>query len=196
MKRILLVVAALLMLSPALMAEKKIKKGPVAEKAGIHWLDINELQAKMAQSPKKVYIDIYTGWCGWCKKMEASTFTNPALIRYINNNYYCVRLDAERQDDIQFQGKSYSFNPQYKANALAVELMKGQMSYPTSIIMLENFQNPNPIPGYHDVKEMELFLTFFGDGAYKHQQFADFQKSFKPTWDHGAAPDMTPPPGH
>jgi thioredoxin-related protein len=74
--------------------------------------------------------------------------------------------------------------------------MKGSMSYPTTVFMTENFQNPTPIPGYRDVKEMELFLTYFGDNAYRHQKFEDYQKEHQPRWDKGATPDMTPPAGH
>ncbi len=171
----------------------------VAQKAPeeIHWItSIDELQQKMQQNPKKVYVYVYTGWCGWCKKMDATTFQNPDLIKYINTNFYALKLDAERQDVIHFQGKEYKFEPQYRANTFAVELLKGQMSYPTTVLMLENFQSPTPIPGFHTVKEMELFLSYFGDNAYKHEKFEDFQKSYTPRWDHGQAQDMTPTAGH
>ena len=141
-------------------------------------------------------MDVYTDWCGWCKKMEATTFQNPDLIKYMNNNFYAVRLNAERKDTIHFQGKDYFFNPQFKANTFAVELMKGQMSYPTSIIMMENFQNPMPVPGYMDVNQLETILSYIGDNAYKHQAWDAYQKSYVPRWNHGAAPDMTPPAGH
>lgn len=156
----------------------------------IHWItSIDELQAKMQQNPKKVIIDFYTGWCGWCKKMEASTYTNPSLVKYINNNYYAVKFDAERQDAFTFQGKEYHYDPQSKANTFAVELMKINnpqgMSYPTTVFMMENFQQPTAIPGYRDVKEMQLFLTFFGDNAYRHQTYDNYSKSFVSTWDHG-----------
>jgi thioredoxin-related protein len=168
----------------------------------IHWItSIDELQAKMQQNPKKVIVDMYTGWCGWCKKMDAATYTNPALVKYVNNNFYAVKFDAERQDAFTFQGKEYHYDPQYKANTFAVELMlknnpQGQMSYPTTVFMLENFQSPTPVPGYRDVKEMQLFLTYFGDNTYRHQKYDDYAKSFVSTWDKGRAPDMTPPPGH
>jgi thioredoxin-related protein len=178
-------------------APKEAVKETVKEPTEIHWLTIQELQAKMAQSPRKVFIDVYTDWCGWCKKMEASTFRNPELVKYVNNNFYCMRLDAERKDSIQFNGKLYYFEPQYRANTLAVELMGGKMSYPTTIFMLENFQNPQPIPGYRDVKEMELFLTFFGDNVFKHQSWDEFQKSFKPVWAKSSVPEtLAPPAGH
>lgn len=198
MKRVLLFAVALMVMSPALMAKKKSPAPSPAPEEEIHWItSIDELQAKMAQSPKKVIIDMYTGWCGWCKRMDAATYTNPALIKYVNNNFYAVKFDAERKDTIHFQGKNYFFAPEYKANGFALELLKGSMSYPTTVFMLENFQQPTPIPGYRDVKEMEIFLTYFGDNAYRHQSFDNYSKEHVSRWDKGEKkPDLAPPPGH
>ncbi len=178
------------------MAKKKAPHAP-KETEEIHWItSIDELQAKMAKSPKKVYMDVYTGWCGWCKKMEATTFQNPNVIKYMNANFYAVRLDAERQDVINFQGKEYKYEPQYKANTFAVEMMHGSMSYPTSVFMMENFQQPTPIPGYMDVPQLEVILSYFGDNAYRHVKWEDYQKTYHPSWAKGQAADNTPPPGH
>jgi len=196
MKRILLFAVAILFISPLVIAKKK---GPAAPKPTeeIHWItSIDELQAKMQKNPKKVYMDVFTGWCGWCKKMEATTFQNPDVIKYMNANFYAVRFDAERQDVINFQGKEYHYEPQYKANTFAVELMHGSMSYPTSVFMLENFQSPTPVPGYMDVNQLEYILSYFGDNAYRHVKWEDYQKTYHPSWSHGQAADMTPPPGH
>lgn len=194
MKRVLLFVVAVLVASPLMMSWKKTPPPPPAEE--IHWItSIDELQAKMQQHPKKVYMDVYTGWCGWCKKMDATTFSNPSVVKYMNANFYAVKLDAERQDVIHFLGKEYKYEPQYKANTFAVELLKGSMSYPTTVIMMENFQNPQAIPGYMAVTQLETILTFFGDNAYRHASWTDYQKNYKPSWERGT-PDMTPPAGH
>ena len=195
MKRVLLFVVAFCSMLPLVHAQGSENR----DNKEIHWItSFDELQEKMKQNPKKVYMDIYTDWCGWCKKMEASTFSNPDLIKYMNLNFYCVRFNAERQDNIQFNGKLYQYNPQYKANMLAVELMGGpnKLSFPTSILMLENFQNPNPIAGYLTVAQIEPILTFFGDNYIRHQPWDSYSKTYKPTWDHGMAADNTPPPGH
>ena len=198
MKRVLLFVTGLALMAPVIMALRKTPPPPPPPEEGIHWIrSIDELQAKMQKEPKKVYIDFYTGWCGWCKKLDATTFMNPALIKYMNQNFYAVKFDAETQDVIHYQGKEYRFEPQYKANTFAVEMMKGQMSYPTAVIMMENFQEPHqPIPGYMTVGQIEPVLTYFGDNAYRHQPWDAYQKTYKASWDHGVAPDMTPPAGH
>src|SRR5580698_9458396 len=105
MKRVLVFAIAVLVISPVIMSWKKTTPPPAAPAEEIHWMtSIDELQAKMAQHPKKVYVDVYTGWCGWCKKMDATTFKNPNVVKYINANFYAVKLDAERQDVIHFQG--------------------------------------------------------------------------------------------
>lgn len=196
MKRALFFIVAAVAVVPVMLAWKKTPPPPKTTEE-IHWItSIDDLQAKMQKEPRKVYFDVYTGWCGWCKKMDASTFSNPSVIKYINSNFYAVKLDAERQDVIHFQGKEYKYEPQYKANTFAVEIMKGAMSYPTAVIMMENFQNPQAIPGYMTVSQLETILTYLGDNAYKHENWAEYQKKYKPSWDHGAAPDMTPPAGH
>ena len=204
MKRIILFAVAVLAITPAVMAKKKVAAPAPAEKPAteITWItSFDELQQKMAKAPKKVYMDVYTDWCGWCKKMDATTFSNPSVVKYMNLNYYCVRFNAERQDVINFQGKAYAFKPEYRANELAWSLMTkngtaGQMSYPTAIIMTENFQNPQPIAGYMTPAQLEPVVTFFGDNVFKHDTWDNYFKTHKCTWGQDQAVDMAPPPGH
>lgn len=198
MKHILLVVAAIFFISPTSFAEKRVKKSPSITKEQIHWVTMDELQVKMKEKPKKVYMDMYTDWCGWCKRMEATTFQDPDVISYLNDKFYCVHFNAERKDTIYFMGKPYSFDNSKRANALAYEFMKGSMSYPTNIIIEEYFKNVIPIPGYQDINNMEMILRYFGDNVYKTQQWPDYQKTFHASW--GVVPNVnvTPdsPPGH
>ena len=36
-------------------------------------------------NPRKYFIDVYTDWCGWCKKMDKDTFQNPEVAAYMAN---------------------------------------------------------------------------------------------------------------
>ncbi len=183
MKRVLLVVLALVALSPSLMAQKKkASKKDAAEATEIKWMSLDDVQVAMKKAPKKVYIDVYTDWCGWCKVMDKKTFTNPNVIKYMNENFYAVKLNAEQKDSIRFMGKMYGFAPEYRANMFAIELLRGQMSYPSSVILEEDFQNPQAIPGYLDVATMEKILKYLGENIYKTKQFPEFDKEFQSTW--------------
>src|SRR5690606_15282352 len=50
-------------------------------KDGINWMTWDEAQVAMKKQPKKVWVDVYTDWCGWCKVMDKKTFSNPEVIR-------------------------------------------------------------------------------------------------------------------
>jgi len=122
--------------------------------------------------------------------MDKKTFSNTEVIKYMNKNFYAVRLNAERQDSVMFMGKMYGFVPGMRANQLAIDLLGGRMSYPTSVILEENFQNPAPIPGYLNVVTMEKILKYLGENIYKSKQFPDYEKEFVATWEE------TPQPGN
>jgi len=156
--------------------------GGDTDSEGIRWMTLDEVQVAMKKQPRKVYMDVYTNWCGWCKVMDRKTFSNKHVIRYMNEHFYAVKLNAEQQDSIRFLGKMYGFSPEHRANEFAVELMRGQMSYPTSIFIEENFQNPQPVPGYLDVAQMEMILKYFGGNLHRSQPFDVYQKNFKGTW--------------
>jgi len=157
------------------------KATPVNDKE-IEWLSWDDVQIKMKKEPRKVWVDVYTDWCGWCKRMDATTFKNPELIKYMNTKFYAVRFNAEKMDSIRFLGTLYTIQPQTHTNELAVKWMNGQLSYPTGIFMEESFMNPQPVPGYHPVPEMEMILKFLGENVYKKQKFDEYQKTFKSSW--------------
>ncbi|HLT51685.1 MAG TPA: DUF255 domain-containing protein, partial [Arenibacter sp.] len=55
---------------------------PGAIKAqNITWLSWEEAVklAETEKDPKKIFVDVYTDWCGWCKKMDKDTFQDPKV---------------------------------------------------------------------------------------------------------------------
>jgi len=196
MKRILLLSFLALVFMPVSFAGNKDKKkatpsssaskpavpAAAATATEIHWMDIDEVQVAMKQAPKKVWMDVYTDWCVWCKRMDQTTFQNPNVIRYMNEHFYAVKLNAEQKTDIRFMGKMYNANPNERAHPFAKKFLGENLSYPTSIVMEENFQGPQPIPGYQDLKMIEMIMKYFGEGLYKTTPWADYQAKFVPTW--------------
>ena len=158
------------------------KKNIAAAPASIHWMSLEEAQEQMKVIPKKVYIDIYTEWCGWCKVMEKKTFTNSQVIEYMNEHFYAVRLNAETADSLVFKNKKYGRLDGRNTNELAAEFMQNKLSYPTSIFFDEKFTNPQPVPGYLDVPTIEMILKYIGSNLHKQVPFDKYKDAFKGTW--------------
>ncbi|KXK41614.1 MAG: SoxW [Bacteroidetes bacterium OLB11] len=145
-------------------------------------MTVEQVEEKMKVEPKKVYVDIYTDWCYWCKVMEKNTFTNNELIAFMNENYYCIHLDAESKKPYQFNGKQYGLSGNSRTNELAVEWTKGQLSYPTSIFFDEGFANPQPVPGYLDLPTFEMISKYISENKHKSIPFEKYKATFKSTW--------------
>jgi thioredoxin-related protein len=141
----------------------------------INWITIEEAYKNNAIKPKKTIIDVYTGWCGWCKVMDKSTFTNPAVVKYINENYYAVKLDAESRNDIKIGTSVYKFDAQNKANQAAIALLGGKMSYPSIVYLDEKFAMIQPMSGYMEAKPFHEIITYFGGNFHKKEDFEKYK---------------------
>lgn len=66
---------------------------------------------------KLVVVDVYTDWCGWCKKMDRTIYADPAIVALSREEVF-VKLNAE--DD----GQGQQFARQMRVRG-----------YPTTIIL-------------------------------------------------------------
>ena len=142
----------------------------------IKWHTIEEVEKLSREDPRKIFIDVFTDWCGWCKKMDATTFKDPKIIKILNEDFYAVKLDGEGHEAIVFKDKEYKFVPQGRNgyHELAAALMNGKLSYPTTVYLDENLNMIQPIPGYMRVEDLEPILIFLGKDHYKNQTWKDF----------------------
>jgi len=147
----------------------------------LHWMSLEEAEAACEKKPRKIFIDVYTDWCGWCKKMDKSTFADALVLAYAKEKFYAVKLNAEEKNNIIFKNKVFKFNAQMGANDLAVMLLNGQMSYPTIAYLDEKLIPIQTMGGFVDASQFNMLLHFFGENAYKKKKSLDeFSKSFKP----------------
>ncbi|HOU02048.1 MAG TPA: DUF255 domain-containing protein [Bacteroidales bacterium] len=149
--------------------------------SGVKWLTLEQAEKLMTNSPKPLFIDTYTDWCGWCKKMDQDTFSDPVIAELLNNKFYPVKFNAEGKEKISFLGQTFVNDGKYgNAHQLAVALLQGELSYPTVVFLTKENDKflVTPLKGYRLPKDMELFLSYFADKAYEKQSLDEFQKSF------------------
>ncbi|MFQ5334947.1 MAG: thioredoxin family protein [Flavobacteriales bacterium] len=148
----------------------------------IHWMSWDEAIAANSKKPKKIFIDVYTNWCGWCKRMDATTFRNDVIAKIMKEGYYAVKLNAEMKDTIRFN--DYTFvnpNPGMKRSAhqLAASLLDNRMSYPTFVIMNEQVKRLQILPGFKTAKAFEPILRFFSEDAFLDTSYEEYLNTFK-----------------
>lgn len=156
-----------------------------SEPEGIQWMTLEEASRKMGTEKRKIMVDLYTDWCGWCKRMDSTTFADSQLAAYINTHFYPVKFNAEQREDILFRGKNYRFVSQGKGgyHELAAEITGGRLSYPTFVFLDENLQVIQSINGYREKEEFEKILAYFGGNFHRKvpwDRFTSQYPSFMP----------------
>lgn len=147
----------------------------------IQWISWEEAQSRMKEEPRKVVVDVYTDWCGWCKKLDKTTFKNPEIVNFINDNYYAIKFDAEYKKDIIVNGKSYSFLKTGRRgyHELAAHILRGKMSYPSIVFMDEEMNVIQAIAGFQDVKTFNMILHYFEGDYHKNTPWKTYTRTFK-----------------
>lgn len=158
-----------------------------SQEGQIEWMSFEEAvkkaredKEKNGQSTKKILIDVYTDWCGWCKKMDKATFQHASIAPYVNEHFYAVKLNAEQKEDIQFDGKTFKFVASGRSgyHELAAALLKGQLSFPTVVFLDEQFRMIQPIPGYQGPKQFDTILHYLAEDHFLKTPWDKFQASY------------------
>ncbi|MBS4013853.1 MAG: DUF255 domain-containing protein [Bacteroidetes bacterium] len=135
----------------------------------VNWYTFEEALKLVETEPRKIFVDIYTDWCGYCKRMDQVTFSNPVIVSILNNYYYPVKLNAEQKEPINFRGFEFiNENPDQRRSShnLAIAILQGKMSYPSFAFFDEELNLITAIPGYRPPESFEPMLMFFANDVY------------------------------
>jgi len=157
----------------------------------INWMSMDEALAAQKETPKKIFMDVYTTWCGPCKMMDRDTFSNKDVISFINKNYYAVKFNAEGTEEITYKDFTYT-NPNYQegrrgrnATHFFADALKLQ-GYPSIVFFGEDGSLIQSIAGYRKPKDIEIFLRMIANDDYKSlttvEAWEAYQANFKGTF--------------
>lgn len=131
----------------------------------VNWLTFEQLQDSLAVKPKKVFIDFYTEWCTYCRKMDKVVFTKPDVINLLNDQYYAIRFDAESDETVNFSGQVFqneqsgkSRNPVHQI----AQLLGGRnnkFTPPVLVVLDQDFRITARYFQYMDSKKLVMALN-------------------------------------
>lgn len=143
----------------------------------IRWLTWDEAMTLSQTQPRKIFIDIYTDWCGFCKRMDATTFVNPEIVQYLNEHFYAIKFNAEMRDEIVFNDHTFKWvdTGRNGIHTLAYSLLEGKMSYPSFVMMDEAFDRIAIMPGYKPADQLMKELRFAAEEVYKTRSWDEYR---------------------
>jgi thioredoxin-related protein len=156
----------------------------------INWVTMDEALELQKKEPKKIFMDVYTNWCGPCKMLDKNTFQNPDVAAYVNEHYYAVKFNAEGDSSVTYEDKTFG-NPDFDASKTNRRNSVHEFSrylkvraYPTMIFFDEEGKYISPVSSYMKPQQLELYLKLFKTDEYKkmttQEQFNEYYKAFKP----------------
>jgi len=165
----------LISLPDLLSAQKNTEEKKKGE--SIKWMTFEEALIQNKKKPKMIFVDVYTDWCGWCKKMDVETFTDPEVVKYINKKYYAVKFNAEQKEPVTFKEQEFvNPNPEKSKSThkLALALLKNEKLYPSYVILDKASDWTYKMKGYQTPDELIPLLTYYGDEHYLKMSWAEY----------------------
>lgn len=146
----------------------------------IQWITVDKLEQAILVEPRPVFIYLHTSWCGWCRKMERSTFKNAKLIQYVNENYHAVSFNAEFTQPVIYHGKTYRYLASERVHELTLYLTRGETAFPAMVFLYNMQSAPSPLAGYLTARQLEPVLKYFKEQP--GETFESYLKKCKAVW--------------
>lgn len=131
---VLLLLAGITLLSAGLLSFRFASK----DGKGIEFFEgsFDAAKREAKKSKKLIFLDAYASWCGPCKRMSSSVFTDANVGAYFNKNFVNLKIDMEK-------GEGKTLSRQYQVEY-----------YPTLFFLDAEGKVVKKIVGYRDVVQL------------------------------------------
>ena len=130
------------------------------------WKSFAAARTDAMESKRKVVVDVWTSWCGWCKKMDRDVYANAEVRAYLEAHFEIAKLDAESATKQKIDDGEYSGRDIAKS--------MGVSSYPSTVFFTDTGEMITAVPGYMDARTFLRVLEYIHGEHYKNQSWNDF----------------------
>jgi thioredoxin-related protein len=152
-------------------SEPKVIKGGKEQTKDFKWREFGEGLEEAEAEEKPVLVDVYTDWCGWCKRMDKTTYADGTVLAYLEEAFVPIKMNAESKERTQFGDDEYTY----------IQIARGfrVTGYPTTLFLDAEGKHITTVPGYMKPEQFLTVLRFIGDGHYKTKSFEEFRTEQK-----------------
>ncbi|MCI0329339.1 MAG: thioredoxin fold domain-containing protein [candidate division Zixibacteria bacterium] len=136
----------------------------------ITWLNYEDGLKKGKLDNKNIFVDFYTSWCGWCKKLDKEVYSDSAVKVVLARHFVTVKTNAESSRRFVLDdGKEYT-------DARLAREVFGVQGYPALWFLTSSGEKLTYIPGYIPKDKFVNILTFISSKAYQTKKFEEYEK--------------------
>ena len=170
MHRSLIIALAFTTLSLTANAAMHVTAASAAPAASPDWRAWDDGMRQAAATGRPVIVDVYTDWCGWCRRMDHDVYSQPGVADYLRKRYVTIRLNAEANTAARYEGRETTYEE--IAQHFRVS------GFPTTIFLRSTGAHMANVPGYVPADRFLLLLRYVAEGhADRNEPFADFERS-------------------
>jgi thioredoxin-related protein len=154
------------------LAEDKVEKkklAPAPKTDSLIWYKYDDGLAKAKKEKKHVLINFFTKWCGWCRKMDQSTYKDKEIRKVLNESYVAVKVDAQSNNKVTSGDKKIT------EKDVAGEFRA--RSYPTTWFLKHSGDKIAPYYGYASAQDFLHVLNYVKDDLYDKISFQEYMKN-------------------
>ncbi|HUN65900.1 MAG TPA: thioredoxin fold domain-containing protein [Bacteroidota bacterium] len=135
----------------------------------LHWQSFNDGFAAARQNGRKIIVDVYTDWCGWCKKLDKDVYGDPKVAAYLRDHFVLVKLNPEIKANVSYRDTVYS--------AAVFAQGFGVSGYPTILFFEPSGEPIDRLGGYVGADKFLPIIKFIGEDYFKKMKWEDFMKT-------------------
>lgn len=136
------------------------------EGQGLEWLNYHQALEKARAEDRHVLVNFTTSWCGYCKKMDATTYRDSGIVATLSQYYALALVDGDSYNlikladgDITEKGLTRQF---------------GVRGYPTTWLLEPDGSKIAPVRGYVDYLRMQYILDFVRTNSNETMLFKEY----------------------
>jgi thioredoxin-related protein len=147
------------------------------KKASVKWMKFEDAVEASRKEPRKIFVDIYADWCGWCKVLDRDTFSDSVVASILNGQYYPVKLDAESKEMQTLPDGRKISSTELAAN-LATSKPGERYGLPAMVILNEKAIVLTRISGAQKPDFMTPALLFFSKNHYLEKSWETYSQEY------------------
>jgi thioredoxin-related protein len=121
----------------------------------VQWGSLDQAMHTAKAQKKAVFVMVYADWCGYCHKMEASTFRDPQIVAKMNAAFVPVKVNGESPKVLKLEKGDISESEW--------AMRQGVQGFPSLIVVDAKGRTVVMYPGYLTTPQTSRFLADVGD---------------------------------